>query len=142
MHSCGASLAQSKREKEELSISLQERSLQLAELQREAADKKRALDSECEKFSREKHKRQRIEEDNKVLQLNFPLASEFIKYPFSQLASVLASHRMTACSACKQWSHDESSHPTKSCQLCSTGNAEQAGADSSKQVKRWPESSS
>lgn len=40
--------------------------MQLAGLQREAADKKRALDSECEKLSREKHKRQRIEEDNKV----------------------------------------------------------------------------
>ena len=66
LHSCNASLAQTKREKEELGISLQERSLQLADLQREAADKKRALDSECEKLSREKHKRQRIEEDNKV----------------------------------------------------------------------------
>ena len=66
LHSCNASLAQTKREKEEVGISLQERSLQLAHLQREAADKKRALDSECEKLSREKHKRQRIEEDNKV----------------------------------------------------------------------------
>ena len=66
LHGCHASLAQTKREKEELGISLQERSLQLAGLQREAADKKRALDSECEKLSRERHKRQRIEEDNKV----------------------------------------------------------------------------
>lgn len=66
VHSCNATLAQTKREKEELAIHLQERSLQLADLQREAADKKRALDSECEKLSREKHKRQRIEEDNKV----------------------------------------------------------------------------
>ncbi|KAL3154390.1 hypothetical protein ABBQ32_013866 [Trebouxia sp. C0010 RCD-2024] len=67
VHSCNATLAQTKREKEELAINLQERSLQLADLQREAADKKRALDSECEKLSREKHKRQRIEEDNKAM---------------------------------------------------------------------------
>ena len=66
LHSCNASLAQIKREKEEVGISLHERSLQLAELQRQAADKARALDSECEKLSRERHKRQRIEEDNKV----------------------------------------------------------------------------
>lgn len=66
LHSCNANLAQAKREKEELGSNLQERSLQLAVLQREAADKKRALDSECEKLSRERHKRQRIEEDNKV----------------------------------------------------------------------------
>ena len=66
LHSCNATLAQTKRDKEELANHLQERSLQLAELQREAADKKRALDSECEKLSRERHKRQRIEEDNKV----------------------------------------------------------------------------
>ena len=66
LHSSNAILAQTKREKEELGISLQERSLQLADLQHEAADKKRALDSECEKLSREKHKRQRVEEDNKV----------------------------------------------------------------------------
>ena len=66
MHSCNATLAQTKREKEELGFTLQERSSQLADLQREAADKKRALDSECDKLSREKHKRQRIEEDNKV----------------------------------------------------------------------------
>lgn len=66
LHTCNASLAQIKREKEEVGISLHERSLQLAELQRQAADKARALDSECEKLSRERHKRQRIEEDNKV----------------------------------------------------------------------------
>ena len=70
LHSCNANLAQLKREKEEMSISLQERSLQLAGLHREAADKKRALDLECEKLSREKHKRQRVEEDNKVEHCN------------------------------------------------------------------------
>ena len=71
MHNCNASLAHLKREKDEVSNSLKEKSSQLADLQREAADKKRALDTECEKLSREKHKRQRVEEDNKVGLLSF-----------------------------------------------------------------------
>ncbi len=66
LHSCNANLAQVKRDKDDMSNSLKEKCLQLADLQRESADKKRALDAECEKLSREKHKRQRIEEDNQV----------------------------------------------------------------------------
>lgn len=66
VQTCNAKLAEARREKEDLGSRLQEKTLQLTDLQREAADKKRALDSECEKLSREKHKRQRIEEDNKV----------------------------------------------------------------------------
>jgi chromosome segregation ATPase len=66
LHSCNANLAQVKRDKDDMSNSLKEKCSQLVELQRESADKKRALDAECEKLSREKHKRQRIEEDNQV----------------------------------------------------------------------------
>ena len=66
LHSCNANLAQVKRDKDDMSNSLKEKCTQLADLQRESADKKRALDAECEKLSREKHKRQRIEEDNQV----------------------------------------------------------------------------
>ena len=66
LHNCNASLAHLRREKDDIINSSKEKSLQLAELQREAADKKRAFDTECEKLSREKHKRQRVEEDNKV----------------------------------------------------------------------------
>lgn len=39
----------------------------MAGVESDAADRKRSLDTEFEKASREKHKRQRIEEDNKVL---------------------------------------------------------------------------
>ena len=67
LHNCNASLSHLRREKDVISNSLKEKSLQLADLQREAADKKRAFDTECEKLSREKHKRQRVEEDNKVM---------------------------------------------------------------------------
>ena len=66
LHKCNASLAHVKRDKDDLGNSLKEKSNQLADLQRESADKKRALDTECERLSREKHKRLRIEEDNKV----------------------------------------------------------------------------
>ena len=66
LHSCNANLAHAKREKDDLTNSLKEKALQLAELQREAADKKRAYDTECERLSKEKHKRQRVEEDVKV----------------------------------------------------------------------------
>ena len=55
-----------KRERDDLGNSVKAKSDQLADLQRESADKKRALDTECERLSREKHKRLRIEEDNKV----------------------------------------------------------------------------
>ncbi len=71
MHICNANLALAKREKDDVSNSLKEKSSQLADLQREAADKKRALDTECERLSREKHKRQRVEEDNKVSTTRF-----------------------------------------------------------------------
>ena len=76
VHNGNASLAHLKREKDEVSNSLKEKSLQLADLQREAADKKRALDTECEKLSREKHKRQRVEEDNKVCLLCFAICCQ------------------------------------------------------------------
>ena len=66
LHTCNASLAHMRRDKDDLGNSLKEKSNQLADLQRESADKKRALDTECERLSREKHKRLRIEEDNKV----------------------------------------------------------------------------
>lgn len=66
LRSCNANLAQVKRDKDDMSNRLKEKCLQLADLQRESAHKKRALDAECEKLSREKHKRQRIEEDNQV----------------------------------------------------------------------------
>ncbi|KAL0028332.1 hypothetical protein WJX77_000287 [Trebouxia sp. C0004] len=76
LHSCNANLAQVKRDKDDMSNSLKEKCLQLAELQRESADKKRALDAEFEKLSREKHKRQRIEEDNQAMQSRLEQAQQ------------------------------------------------------------------